>query len=79
MHVRSFPPFSSNRDLLLEVGLIQHENISMDEYKSVVNNLNDTAYNITIETCSLSKELDNVSTRRRFIPFSTVGLCSVSD
>ncbi|XP_076672201.1 sodium-dependent neutral amino acid transporter B(0)AT2 isoform X3 [Andrena cerasifolii] len=63
---------ASNKDLLLEVGLIQHENISMDEYKNVVNSLNETAYNITLETCSLSKELDNAAegTGLAFIVFT---------
>ena len=50
----------SNKDLLLQNGYITHENITMDEYEQVVNTLNASALNFTLETCSLSEQLDNV-------------------
>ncbi|KAK9309605.1 hypothetical protein QLX08_000822 [Tetragonisca angustula] len=63
---------ASNKDLLLQNGYITHENITMDEYEQVVNTLNASALNFTLETCSLSEQLDNAAegTGLAFIVFT---------
>ncbi|KOX72963.1 Sodium-dependent neutral amino acid transporter SLC6A17 [Melipona quadrifasciata] len=62
----------SNKDLLLQNGYITHENITMDEYEQVVNTLNASALTFTLETCSLSEQLDNAAegTGLAFIVFT---------
>lgn len=62
---------ASNKDLLLQNGLIPHTNITMDEYEEAVNTLG-TFANITLEECSLSKQLDNAAegTGLAFIVFT---------
>ncbi|XP_017796337.1 PREDICTED: sodium-dependent neutral amino acid transporter B(0)AT3 [Habropoda laboriosa] len=61
-----------NKDLLFQNGLTAHENITMEEYDQVVNTLNASVLNLTIETCSLSEQLDNVAegTGLAFIVFT---------
>ncbi|XP_017877786.1 sodium- and chloride-dependent transporter XTRP3 isoform X1 [Ceratina calcarata] len=63
---------ASNKDLLFQHGLIPHENFTMDVYESVVNTFNTSAYNFTLETCSLSEQLDNAAegTGLAFIVFT---------
>ncbi|CAK9795044.1 Sodium-dependent neutral amino acid transporter SLC6A17 [Anthophora quadrimaculata] len=63
---------ASNKDLLFQNGLIAHENITMEEYDHVVNTLNASALNFTLETCSLSEQLDNAAegTGLAFIVFT---------
>ncbi|XP_076766606.1 sodium- and chloride-dependent transporter XTRP3 isoform X1 [Xylocopa sonorina] len=63
---------ASNKDLLLKNGLITYENITMDEYENVVHTLNASALNFTLETCSLSDQLNNAAegTGLAFIVFT---------
>lgn len=57
-----FPFCSSNKDLLVQHGFA-YQNTTMEKYKDIVNNLNVTKMNFTLETCSLSEQLDNVIIR----------------
>lgn len=63
---------ASNKDLLLLNGYIMQKNITMDEYEQVVNTLNASALNFSLETCSLSEQLDNAAegTGLAFIVFT---------
>ncbi|XP_003402419.1 sodium- and chloride-dependent transporter XTRP3 isoform X2 [Bombus terrestris] len=63
---------ASNIDLLFQNGYIMYKNITMEEYKETVNTLNASAMNFTLETCSLSEQLDNAAegTGLAFIVFT---------
>lgn len=53
----------SNKELLLLNGLLS-ENSTEEQYEDIVMNFNSTlnsTVNLTLKTCSLSKELDGVS------------------
>ncbi|KAG7213955.1 hypothetical protein KM043_003148 [Ampulex compressa] len=53
--------FAGNKAILFENELISHENITNAEYDLVLSTLNSSTLNITLETCSLSNELDNAA------------------
>ncbi|XP_071864975.1 sodium- and chloride-dependent transporter XTRP3 isoform X1 [Bombus fervidus] len=63
---------ASNIDLLFQNGYITYKNITMGEYEETVNMLNASAMNFTLETCSLSEQLDNAAegTGLAFIVFT---------
>ncbi|XP_068973831.1 sodium- and chloride-dependent transporter XTRP3 isoform X2 [Bombus flavifrons] len=63
---------ASNIDLLFQNGYIMYKNITMEEYEETVNTLNASAMNFTLETCSLSEQLDNAAegTGLAFIVFT---------
>ncbi|XP_043580748.1 sodium- and chloride-dependent transporter XTRP3 isoform X2 [Bombus pyrosoma] len=63
---------ASNIDLLFQNGYITYKNITMEEYEETVNTLNASATNFTLETCSLSEQLDNAAegTGLAFIVFT---------
>ncbi|XP_060820671.1 sodium- and chloride-dependent transporter XTRP3 isoform X2 [Bombus pascuorum] len=63
---------ASNIDLLFQNGYITYKNITMGEYEETVNTLNASAMNFTLETCSLSEQLDNAAegTGLAFIVFT---------
>ncbi|XP_050574239.1 sodium- and chloride-dependent transporter XTRP3 isoform X2 [Bombus affinis] len=63
---------ASNIDLLFQNGYIMYKNITMEEYEETVNTLNAPAMNFTLETCSLSEQLDNAAegTGLAFIVFT---------
>lgn len=62
---------AGNKDLLVQHGFA-YQNTSMERYKDIVNNLNETKMNFTLETCSLSEQLDNAAegTGLAFIVFT---------
>ncbi|XP_043801811.1 sodium- and chloride-dependent transporter XTRP3 isoform X1 [Apis laboriosa] len=62
---------AGNKDLLVEHGFA-YQNTTMERYKDIVNNLNVTKMNFTLETCSLSEQLDNAAegTGLAFIVFT---------
>ncbi|XP_061930276.1 sodium- and chloride-dependent transporter XTRP3 isoform X3 [Apis cerana] len=62
---------AGNKDLLVQHGFA-YQNTTMEKYKDIVNNLNVTKMNFTLETCSLSEQLDNAAegTGLAFIVFT---------
>ncbi|XP_003700818.1 sodium- and chloride-dependent transporter XTRP3 isoform X2 [Megachile rotundata] len=62
---------ASNKDLLLQHGLLSL-NFTTDDYDQAVNTFNNTAYNFTLDSCSLSTELDKAAegTGLAFIVFT---------
>lgn len=54
--------YFSARDILIQNGLLDNStSFNLEDYDLFMNNFNSSAMNITIKSCSLSKELDNVS------------------
>ncbi|XP_012341216.1 sodium- and chloride-dependent transporter XTRP3 isoform X3 [Apis florea] len=62
---------AGNKDLLVQHGFA-YQNTTMKEYESIVNNITATNMNFTLETCSLSEQLDNAAegTGLAFIVFT---------